>query len=74
MAIADPIDERARQFVAQPRKMLIGGDWVPSASGKTFDVYNPATGDVLAQVAEGSSEDVDRAVKTARSVFEANTW
>jgi phenylacetaldehyde dehydrogenase len=74
MAIADPIDERARQFVAQPRKILIGGDWVPSASGKTFDVYNPATGDVLAQVAEGSSEDIDRAVKTARTVFEANTW
>jgi phenylacetaldehyde dehydrogenase len=74
MAIADTTDERARQFVAQPRKMLIGGDWVPSASGKTFDVYNPATGEVLAQVAEGSSEDVDRAVKTARSVFEANTW
>jgi phenylacetaldehyde dehydrogenase len=74
MAIADPIDERARQFVAQPRKMLIGGEWVASASGKTFDVYNPATGEVLAQVAEGSSEDVDRAVKTARSVFEANTW
>jgi phenylacetaldehyde dehydrogenase len=74
MAIADPIDERARQFVAQPRKLLIGGEWVASASGKTFDVYNPATGEVLAQVAEGSSEDVDRAVKTARSVFEANTW
>jgi phenylacetaldehyde dehydrogenase len=74
MAIADPIDERARQFVAQPRKLLIGGEWVASASGKTFDVYNPATGEVLAKVAEGSSEDVDRAVKTARSVFEANTW
>ena len=74
MAIADTVDERARQFVAQPRKMLIGGDWVDSASGKTFDVFNPATGEVLAHAAEGSSEDVDRAVKTARSVFEANTW
>jgi phenylacetaldehyde dehydrogenase len=74
MAITDTIDDRAREFVSRPRKMLIGGDWVDSASGKTFDVYNPATGEVLAQVAEGSSEDIDRAVKTARSVFDAQTW
>jgi phenylacetaldehyde dehydrogenase len=74
MAIADTIDDRAREFVSRPRKILIGGDWVDSASGKTFDVYNPATGEVLAQAAEGSSEDIDRAVKTARSVFDAQTW
>jgi phenylacetaldehyde dehydrogenase len=74
MAIADTVSERAQQFVSQPRKMLIGGDWVPSASGKTFEVFNPATGEVLAHVAEGSSEDIDRAVKTARAVFDAETW
>ena len=74
MAVADTIDERAQQFVAQPRKLLIGGEWVESASGKTFDVYNPATGEVLAHVAEGSSEDIDRAVRTARAVFDAETW
>ena len=74
MAIADSVDSRAREFIAQPRKILIGGDWVESASGKTFDVFNPATGEVLAHAAEGSSEDIDRAVKTARGVFEAGTW
>jgi phenylacetaldehyde dehydrogenase len=73
MAIADSVDERARHFIAEPRKLLIGGDWVESASGKTFEVYNPATGEVLAHAAEGSSEDIDRAVKTARSVFDAGT-
>src|ERR1700685_1630060 len=74
MAIADSVDARAREFISRPRKILIGGDWVDSASGKTFDVYNPATGEVLAKGAEGASGDIDRAVKTARAVFEANTW
>ena len=54
--------------------MLIGGDWVDSASGKTFEVFNPATGEVLANVAEGDSEDIDRAVKTARAAFEHGPW
>lgn len=54
--------------------MLIGADWVDAASGKTFESFNPATGEVLAHVAEGSSEDIDRAVKTARAAFEAETW
>jgi len=54
--------------------MLIGGDWVNSASGKTFEVFNPATGAMLANVAEGDSEDIDRAVKTARAAFEQGPW
>ena len=74
MAIADAVDERATRFVAQPRKMLIGSDWVESASGRTFESYNPATGEILATIAQGSSEDIDRAVKTARAVFDAETW
>ena len=74
MAIADPIDERATKFVASTRKMLIGAEWVDSASGKTFETFNPATGEVLARIAEGGSEDIDRAVKTARAVFDAQTW
>src|SRR5712691_6192201 len=54
------------QFIAQKRKMLIDGKWVDAASGKTLDVYDPATGDVVAHVAEGDKEDIDRAVKSAR--------
>ena len=52
---------RANEFLSSPRKMLINGDWVNAASGKTFPVYNPATGDVTAQVAEGEKEDIARA-------------
>lgn len=53
-----------------PKKLLIGGRWVKAASGKTFESVNPATGKVIAQLAEGAEEDVDRAVSAARAAFE----
>ncbi len=74
MATEIQIDDRAREFVGQERSMLIGGDWLNAASGKTFEVWNPATGETLAHVAEGDSEDIDRAVKTARAAFEGGAW
>src|SRR6185437_7094204 len=49
--------------------MLVDGRWVPAASGKTFETRNPATGELLAQVAEGDREDIDRAVAAARKAF-----
>jgi phenylacetaldehyde dehydrogenase len=61
-------------FVSQPKKLFINGEWVEAASGKTFAVYNPATGEVLAQVAEGDKEDIDRAVQAARRSFESSPW
>jgi phenylacetaldehyde dehydrogenase len=68
------IDSRVASFVAQPRKMLIDGKWVNSVSGKTFPTYNPATGEVLAQVAEGGKQDIDLAVKAARKAFDSGPW
>jgi phenylacetaldehyde dehydrogenase len=64
-----PSESKASSFVSQTRKMLINGKWVEAASGKTFETYNPATGEVLARVAEGDREDIDRAVKAARAAF-----
>ncbi|ALR22460.1 betaine aldehyde dehydrogenase [Sphingobium baderi] len=49
--------------------MLIGGQRVPALSGKRFETRNPATGDLLAMVAHGCAEDVDRAVKVARAAL-----
>ncbi len=49
--------------------LLIDGRWVPAASGKTFESRNPATGELLAHVAEGDKEDIDRAVAAARKAF-----
>jgi aldehyde dehydrogenase (NAD+) len=52
------------------KKMLIDGKWVAAASGKTFESRNPATGELLATVAEGDAEDINRAVAAARKAFE----
>jgi phenylacetaldehyde dehydrogenase len=68
------LDDKVSNFVSKNRKMLINGKWVDAASGKTFPTYNPATGEILARVAEGDSEDIDRAVKAARAAFEAGAW
>ncbi len=65
---------RVQDFVGTPRKMFINNRWVESASGKTFPSYNPATGEVLAQVAEGDREDINRAVKAARKAFDSGPW
>jgi aldehyde dehydrogenase (NAD+) len=55
-------------------KMLIDGKWVNSTSGRTFETINPATGDVIAHVAEGEAADIDKAVKAARRAFEKGPW
>ncbi|HEV3006648.1 MAG TPA: aldehyde dehydrogenase family protein, partial [Pirellulales bacterium] len=64
--------------VAEPQirqtECFIGGRWVPAASGKTFDTINPATEEVIAQVAEGDAEDVDAAVTAARDALENGPW
>src|SRR6204780_4287654 len=59
---------------SSPKKLLIGGKWVPSKSGKTFETINPANEEVLALVAEGDKADVDEAVKAARKAFEEGKW
>ena len=59
------IDAAAKQYVSMPRKLLIDGAWVNAVSGKTFPVYDPSSGEILAQVAEADAADVDRAVKAA---------
>ena len=71
---AIPIDQNVASYVAKPRQMFINGKWVNSASGKTFPTYNPATGDVLANIAEGDKEDINRAVAAARAAFEHGPW
>src|SRR3954470_4454212 len=55
-------------------KMLIDGQWRDSVRGKTFATINPATEEVIAEVAEGDSADIDLAVKAARKAFETGPW
>jgi aldehyde dehydrogenase (NAD+) len=52
------------------KQMLIDGQWRDAASGKRFETFNPATGELLATVAEGDAEDINRAVAAARRAFD----
>jgi aldehyde dehydrogenase (NAD+) len=69
-----PLKEKVEKFLSGTKKMYINGEFVESASGKTFDTPNPATGETLATVYEGDREDIDRAVKAAREAFERGPW
>ncbi|OAY32605.1 benzaldehyde dehydrogenase, mitochondrial [Manihot esculenta] len=55
-------------------RLLINGQFVDAASGKTFPTYDPRTGEVIAHVAEGDIEDVNRAVYAARKAFDEGPW
>src|SRR3984893_17860007 len=54
--------------------LFIEGEFVPSGSGKRFATVNPATGETLAEGAEASREDLDRAVAAARRALESGPW
>ncbi len=63
--------------VAKPQagKLFINGEFVDAVSGKTFNTINPATGEIIAGIAEGGKEDVDLAVKAARAAFnDGSDW
>jgi 4-guanidinobutyraldehyde dehydrogenase / NAD-dependent aldehyde dehydrogenase len=53
---------------------FIDGRFVDAASGKRFDCISPVDGRVLAQVAQGGAEDINRAVSVARKAFNAAVW
>jgi aldehyde dehydrogenase (NAD+) len=63
-------DRELRFLGGEAKKLLIGGEWVEAASGRTFPSVNPSTGAAIAQLAEGDAVDVDRAVAAARRAFE----
>jgi aldehyde dehydrogenase (NAD+) len=65
---------KVAEFLNGTKKHFINGEWVSSASGKTFETLNPSTGDVLAVVSEGGPEEIDKAVKAARAAFETGYW
>lgn len=76
--MATVADAPKTKKVAAPKirrtQCFIGGKWVDAASGKTFETLNPATEEVIAKVAEGDAEDIDRAVKAARKAFDSGPW
>ena len=65
--------ERARRLEFRTQA-FIDGRYVDAASGATFDCVNPATGKLLARVAAGDTEDINRAVNSARAAFCKGSW
>lgn len=61
-------------WLAKPKNNLINGKWVPAASGKTFDVFNPADASVLTRAADSDKKDIQLAVAAARRAFESGPW
>ncbi|MCG3753993.1 aldehyde dehydrogenase [Amycolatopsis sp. Poz14] len=55
-------------------RLLIGGEWTPARSGKTFDTVNPSTAQPLARVAEADKADTDAAVRASRTAFDSGPW
>lgn len=66
--------ESIRPPKIQHTECFIDGKWRPSISGKTFSTLNPATEEVICEVAEGDWADVDAAVKAARHALESGPW
>jgi len=60
----------ATEFMARPQHLLIDGRRLPAISGRTFKSLNPATGQIIATIAEGGEADVELAVAAARRAFE----
>ena len=77
MAVADLVSHHpdVEKFLSGgPKKLFINGEWVESASGESFEVLNPADKSVLAKVAKGQKEDIDRAVAAARKAFDEGPY
>jgi len=75
IAIRKPaLGSAATAFLAKDLKLLIDGKWVAAKSGKTFDVEDPATEEIVAKVPAGEKADIDAAVAAARRAFETGPW
>lgn len=63
-----------QQVKIGPTQLLINNEWVESISGKRFETINPATEEVICDIAEADALDVDRAVEAARRAFTTGDW
>jgi len=73
-ALPDALSAPARDFISRSHRLLIGGEHLEAADGRTFATIDPATGREIAEVAQGGAEDVARAVAAAREAFASGPW
>ncbi|ASK62339.1 betaine-aldehyde dehydrogenase [Virgibacillus phasianinus] len=65
---------KVEEFLQGVKGLYMNGEYMESESGKTFEVLNPATEEVIAHVSEAQEEDIDRAVTAAKKAFEEGEW
>ena len=68
------VNDNVGQFLENNKKIYINGKWIDSSSGKSFEVEDPASGKKIATCAAGNKEDIDKAVKAARTAFDSGIW
>ncbi len=73
-ALPDQLSEAARSFASRHHQLLIDGEPVAAADGRSFETIDPGTGQPITEVAQGGAEDVDRAVSAARRALEEGRW
>ena len=73
-ALPDALSDAARAFAAGPHCLIVGGERLEAADGRTFETLDPATGRPIAEVPHAGAADVDRAVGAAREAFEDGRW
>ena len=73
-ALPDALSDAARSFAAGPHRLIVGGERLEAADGRTFETLDPATGRPIAEVPHAGAADVDRAVGAAREAFEDGGW
>ena len=73
-ALPEQLSDSSREFASRRHELLIDGERVPAADGRTFETLDPSTGRPITQVAHAGAEDVDRAVRAARGALEEGKW
>jgi len=66
------LSSETRAFLAKPKQLLIGSDWLDAEGGKTFESRDPATGELVANVAHAGPADVDKAARTANAALKGD--
>src|SRR5579859_4826057 len=72
--LPEQLSEPARRFADQEQRLLIDGERVAAAAGRTFETIDPSTGRTITSVAHAGPEDIDRAVEAARRALEEGPW
>lgn len=68
------VTRRVLQRLEGVQKLLINGDWILASDGRTEDIHDPSTGEVITSAASATREDAGKAVAAARASFDNHSW